>query len=134
MTGPVRSGRRRPRAAVPRNRRVDLRVSDDELLELRKRAAESGVSIQRMMVDAVLQNPGDSSGAVDSAAAAELVEARRELARIGNNVNQLVRVAHNSQNGDLDALAKQGRELLRGLALAHQAVQDAAAGLGRRRR
>jgi hypothetical protein len=134
MTEADRSGRRRPRAGVPRNRRLDLRVSDDELAELRTRAAAGGVSIQRLMVDAALKDGlGGGEAAVDAAAASELTEARRELARIGNNVNQLVRLAHSSQAAELDALAAEATALLRGLAIAHKAVEDAAASFGRRR-
>jgi hypothetical protein len=76
MSGADRTGRRRPRAEVPRNRRLDLRVSDEELADLRRRAAESGVSIQRLMVDAALKD-GSGGSVVDAAAAGELVEARR---------------------------------------------------------
>jgi len=135
MTGGDRTGRRRPRAGVPRNRRLDLRVSDAELVELRERAAQSGVSMQRLMVDAALKDSSEGGNSVvDIAAAAELTEARQELARIGNNVNQLVRIAHTSQGAQFDALAAQGSELLRGLALAHGAVEDAATSLRRRTR
>jgi uncharacterized protein (DUF1778 family) len=133
MSGADRTGRRRPRAEVPRNRRLDLRVSDEELADLRKRAAESGVSIQRLMVDAALQD-GVEGGVVDAAAAGELVEARRELARVGNNLNQLVRLAHTSASIELEALAAQGTTLLGQLADAHGLVEEAAARVGRRRR
>lgn len=134
MTGADRSGRRRPRTGAPRNRRLDLRVSDDELAELRARAVASGVSIQRLMIDAALKDGlGRAEAAVDAAAASELTEARRELARIGNNVNQLARLAHSYQATELDALAAEATALLRGLAVAHKAVEDAAARVGRRR-
>jgi hypothetical protein len=133
MSGADRTGRRRPRAEVPRNRRLDLRVSDNELVELRRRAAENGVSIQRLMVDAALKD-GSGGSVVDAAAAGELVEARRELARVGNNLNQLVRLAHTSASIELEALAAQGNMLLDQLADAHGLVEEAAARVGRRRR
>ena len=95
--------------------------------ELRTRAAASGVSIQRLMVHAALNDGlGRGEAAVYQAAARELTEARQELARIGNNVNQLARL-RTSSHGEQLKLGGTSEHLLRGLALAHRAVEDAAA-------
>ncbi len=93
-----RSGRRRVRGAVPRDKRLDLRVSEEELLELRRLAGERGISIQRMLVDdALARRPADGSlrvgGGVIDELVGELMGVRGELGRAGNVANQVLRDA-----------------------------------------
>jgi hypothetical protein len=100
MDGADRSGRRRARSTVPRDKRLDLRVTQDELLELRRLAGERGISIQRMLVDDALTGRArgrgrrvELDGVVIDSAVGELMRLRGDLARAGNVANQAVREA-----------------------------------------
>jgi hypothetical protein len=100
MDGADRSGRRRARSVVPRDKRLDLRVTEEELLELRRLAGERGISIQRMLVDDALNGRAggrgrrvELNGVEIDTAVGELMRLRGELARAGNVANQAVREA-----------------------------------------
>jgi len=98
MDGADRGGRRRARSVVPRDKRLDLRVTEDELLELRRLAGERGISIQRLLVDDALNGRGGGrhvqlNGVEIDTAVGELMRLRGELARAGNVANQAVREA-----------------------------------------
>jgi hypothetical protein len=100
MDGADRSGRRRARSVVPRDKRLDLRVTEEELLELRRLAGERGISIQRMLVDDALSGRAggrgrrvELNGVEIDKAVGELMRLRGELARAGNVANQAVREA-----------------------------------------
>jgi hypothetical protein len=97
VTGANRSGKRRVRGAVLRAKRLDLRVSEEELLELRRLAGERGISIQRMLVDDALQRRAGDRGEADQlngvvidALVGELMRLRGEIGRAGNVANQAV--------------------------------------------
>lgn len=76
----------RERAA--RTIRLPVRLRSDEARALRDRAQECGMTIARYVRETAL-------GAVPRARPRQVeMEAVRELARIGNNLNQLVHLAH----------------------------------------
>jgi hypothetical protein len=98
-SGPDRSGKHRVRGKVPRAKRLDLRVSEEELIELRRLAAERGISIQRMLVDDALTRRASGAqgvgldGVVIDELVGELMRLRGDLGRAGNAANQAVRDA-----------------------------------------
>lgn len=74
---------------------VKVLLTDEELLALEARAAVGGVSRQRLMIEAALT--GDHATASERRALiAEFTGALRLLGRVGNNVNQLAKVANAS--------------------------------------
>ncbi len=73
-------------------RKVKLSVAEDE--RLRERAAALGVSVPRLMVEAALS--GVETPAARRQMIADLFEARRLLATVANNVNQLAKLANTS--------------------------------------
>ena len=83
---------RRARRPVAREVIQKVKLSEDERDQLRARAAELGVSVPRLMVESALsgvETPTERRWMV-----AELFEARRVLATVANNVNQLARSAN----------------------------------------
>ncbi len=83
---------RRARELVPRHDIQKVKLTEEERHQLRVRAAELGVSVPRLMVEAALagvETPTDRRRLV-----AELFEARRLLATVANNVNQLAHSAN----------------------------------------
>lgn len=76
-----------------RKNKVTVRMSDEEARFIQARALVAGVSVPKLLVEAALA--GDVQTLSERRAlAAEIVAARRLLARIGNNLNQLTRVAN----------------------------------------
>jgi predicted DNA binding CopG/RHH family protein len=141
MTGADRSGRRRARAAVPRAKRLDLRVSEDELVELRRLAGERGISIHRMLVDDALQRraiegngSGHLSGVVIDEVVGELMRMRGELARAGNVANQAVREARKLDDETRKAMKlSTAVEAVKEIASVTQRVRSTATSIGRLR-
>ncbi len=94
--------RRRPRLAGRRQVRVDLRLSEAEAAVLRAGAARSGMTLAGYAAAAALASAGRTrrpravpqATAATRQALAGLVAARLELARVGSNLNQAVRVAN----------------------------------------
>ena len=83
---------RRARQPVARHVIQKVKLTEPERDKLRRRAAELGVSVPRLMVESALsgvETPTDRRRLV-----AELFETRRLLATVANNVNQLARAAH----------------------------------------
>jgi|SRR5579884_2911363 len=72
---------------------VKVLLSDQEYLEIGARAAAAGVSRQKLMVEAVLRSDG-MTHAERRALYRELLGARNLIAALGNNINQLARVAN----------------------------------------
>jgi len=103
--------RRRPRQPVPRGL-IQVRVSAAERAALRRRAGELDVSVSRLLVESALADDGATGGwsARRRAAAgrhqelAEILECRRLLATVANNVNQLAKAANIS--GDLPGVQR----------------------------
>jgi hypothetical protein len=118
---PASRGRRR-RGRKPEPRRVSQQVllSESERERLRERAAELGVSVPRLLVEAALE--GRETPTDRRRELAELFEVRRLLATVANNVNQLARAANISGQVpererleqtlyEVDQLAEQLRQL-----------------------
>ena len=141
MTGADRSGRRRVRAKVPRSKRLDLRVSEEELLELRRLAGERGISIQRLLVDDALNRRagnrgrgGGLDGVVIDELVGELMRLRGDLGRAGNVANQAVRDARRLDSQTRKAIRlNDAVEAVREIARAASDVRKTATSLGRLR-
>ena len=94
-------GQRRQRGEG-RTHRLSVRLSAAELRQLRERARSRGLSVTRLLVDAALERPlPRSQAAVTEEDRAlvdrvldELREIRAELARVGNNINQMAHGAN----------------------------------------
>jgi hypothetical protein len=111
---------RRAREPVARGVIQKVKLTEAEQQELRRRAAEQGVSVPRLMVESALsgiETPTDRRRLV-----AELFETRRLLATVANNVNQLAHSANISGQvhegrrleqtlADVDELVVQLRQL-----------------------
>ncbi|MCP9625234.1 MobC family plasmid mobilization relaxosome protein [Nocardia otitidiscaviarum] len=70
-----------------------LKLSDTEHAELAAMAeAAGGISIQRLLVETTLERHGGEAGR--AAAVRALLDLDTEVRRVGNNLNQLVRYAH----------------------------------------
>ena len=99
---------KRAREPVARGVIQKVKLTEAEQQELRRRAAEQGVSVPRLMVESALagiETPTDRRRLV-----AELFETRRLLATVANNVNQL---AHSA---NISGQVHEGRRLERTLA------------------
>jgi len=70
-----------------------VRVSPEEELELTRLAEFQQVSVPRLLVEAALAGDRESS-TQRRAAMAELFALRASLARAGNNLNQIARIAN----------------------------------------
>lgn len=83
-----------PRAYEPGRRRVyqQVTLTEAEREQLRGRAAELGVSVPRLMVEAALE--GRETPTERRREVAELFEIRRLLATVANNINQLAKAAN----------------------------------------
>lgn len=111
---------KRAREPVARGVIQKVKLTEAEQQELRRRAAEQGVSVPRLMVESALagiETPTDRRRLV-----AELFETRRLLATVANNVNQLAHSANISGQvhegrrleqtlADVDELVVQLRQL-----------------------
>jgi hypothetical protein len=117
---PKRRVRRARSQAEPRRVYQQVTLTEAERGQLRARAAELGVSVPRLLVEAALsgvETPTDRKQQI-----AELFEVRRLLATVANNVNQLARSANISGQvdvgqrlertlGEVDELLARMREL-----------------------
>jgi hypothetical protein len=95
-----RAGARRERqanVAGGREHSTLVRMSAEEKTALKQRAAEAGVSVPRLMVESALSASSPETGRAH--AALQLMELEHQLRRVGNNLNQLVRHAH--QNSEI---------------------------------
>lgn len=86
-------GGRRTRLEGGRNRAVLVRVSDEEHERLAALAGDAGVSVPRLLVEAAL-GAGGPTPAERRAQFAALLAARRQLAGMATNLNQLARWAN----------------------------------------
>jgi hypothetical protein len=98
-----------------------VKATEGERDELRARAAELGVSVPRLMVEAALDG-GSLTATERRQEMVELFEVRRLLSTVANNVNQLARLANTSGEvpvgerlertlADVDGLVARLREL-----------------------
>lgn len=95
------AGQRRSRGE-DRTHRLSVRLSAAELRQLRERARARGLSVTRLLVDAALERPlprapaavSEEDRALVDGVLAELREVRAELARVGNNINQMAHGAN----------------------------------------
>jgi hypothetical protein len=101
---------------------VLVRLSDAEKLQIQARAISAGVSMPRLLVEAALLGSAQTASE-RRALVAELLAARRLVAALGNNVNQLARVA-NSTGQVPSELAAAAAAVARATARLDAAVAD----------
>ena len=89
----------RPQLSADRRRtkRLGVRVSASEWRMIKARAARAGVRPTSFVREAALSAPGRSTSAADVAT----VEERRELRRIGVNLNQVARRLNAGADADV---------------------------------
>ncbi|MFC0039553.1 plasmid mobilization protein [Actinomadura rayongensis] len=76
-----------------RKHELKVRLTDEQRAKVSRRADASGVSISRLLVEAALA--GSARTATERRAIViELLGTRRLVAAMGNNLNQLARIAH----------------------------------------
>lgn len=90
-----RSQGRQQRAQGGRRNRVDVKLSDEEMVQVQARAISLGVSVPRLLVESVLYG-GVATVTERHQLYRELTQVRRLVAALGNNVNQLARVANST--------------------------------------
>lgn len=94
---PHRRAGRPARGAAKRTRRVGLSLSADELEQWEQAAAEDGTgSVARWARDRVASTLGRPGS---SATGAEVAALRADLARVGNNLNQIARALNVAERG-----------------------------------
>lgn len=89
----ARRGRRRANADAPRENRVVLKVTDQELALLESLAGAQGVSKQAVLMRAVLTGGSDAAARYERLRE-DLSVTRLMLANVANNVNQLAHQAN----------------------------------------
>ncbi|GAA1590952.1 hypothetical protein GCM10009678_86530 [Actinomadura kijaniata] len=99
VTSAANGSRRLPRAPAGRPHVITVRVTGAELVAITERAQQLGISRQRLMVETATAAPSRAGGAPMPATqrralVAEVLAARRQVAGIANNVNQIARAAH----------------------------------------
>lgn len=93
---PARRAGRPARGAAKRTRRVGLSLSVDELEQWEQAAAEDGSgSVARWARDRVASTLGQGF----SATGGEVAALRADLARVGNNLNQIARALNVAERG-----------------------------------
>lgn len=91
------SGRRRQRDRRPRPHRMAVKLNDDELVELRAAAAAAGKAPGAYVAESALAVARGQLRPLPSSwrgALWELLAARRDMAKLGNLVNQVARVGN----------------------------------------
>ena len=101
MAGESSNGRARARRARAanvaggRSNRCVVMLSDSEYADLKGRAAEAGMSVQRLLVETTLgKTVAGSSGPDRTAAVLQVLDLDEQIRREGNNLNQLVKYSH----------------------------------------
>src|SRR5512144_637207 len=92
----ARAAQRRRRAAVGEPRTSDFRVkvTAAERADLERVAAARRVTVARLLIDSTLTPERLGLDAASFEATVELRGARRDLGRVGENINQLTKIAH----------------------------------------
>ncbi len=85
--------RRRANAAGGRRLRHEVKVTEAEEAQLKARAAEQGITVPRLLVEAALAGGGETA-TQRREVAAQLFATYRLLAAISNNVNQIARATN----------------------------------------
>ncbi|WP_425296021.1 plasmid mobilization protein [Nocardia cyriacigeorgica] len=96
---------RQANVAGGRPHTVKVKLTDAEQSELKSRAEQAGVSVPRLLVESTLESGQVEAGRAH--AALQLLELDNQIRRIGANVNQLTRYAHQNREiaeGTVDAL------------------------------
>ena len=89
------AGGRRRRKPGGRERRTNLRMTEDEQDKLTKLAAEAGVSIPRFLIESALG--GGVKPSQRRIMVTELLAAKNQVAGAANNLNQLARWANTNE-------------------------------------
>ena len=89
------AGGRRRRKPGGRERRTNLRMTEDEHDKLTKLAAEAGVSIPRFLIESALG--GGVKPSQRRIMVTELLAAKNQVAGAANNLNQLARWANTNE-------------------------------------
>lgn len=88
--------RRRANSEEGRSKVYKVSASPSEVGLLTRLAAEQGVSVQRLMVEAVVANERGHTSTEQRELVAELFRAVRYLSAISNNVNQIAKTANST--------------------------------------
>ncbi|MCX4099263.1 MobC family plasmid mobilization relaxosome protein [Nocardia sp. alder85J] len=86
---------RQPNVAGGRSTRCVVKLSDAEAATLKARAESAGVTVPRLLVETTLGEQRAEPGR--AAAVLAVLELDEQVRRIGNNLNQLARYAHQEQ-------------------------------------
>lgn len=90
---PDRRRRQLKRPGAVRSVRHVVRVNADQEVRLQAKADERGITVARLLAESALAGGADAA-AVKAATMADLFMVVRLLGQVGNNVNQLTRVAN----------------------------------------
>lgn len=117
--------KRQERAEGGRAARVNIRMTADDSLRLTAAAERAGLSLPAYLVESGLRAGNFDTKSDRDAAVYEVIKLERQVARIGNNVNQ---IAHRlNALGEVDpGLA----EVARDVRMAMRAVQNLATDVG----
>ncbi|MGK4581707.1 plasmid mobilization protein [Kitasatospora sp. HPMI-4] len=107
---PVRRPRRRHRNPQSRTRKLTVRLNEDEEAEIAAAAASRAVTVGRFIATSAISAARGHSAATDpqdrlDRAVDELAASRAQLARVGNNLNQLTFGFHASGYAEPEELA-----------------------------
>lgn len=118
-----KQGRRRARQDKQRGKRQTFRASEAEDAEIQAAADAKGVSKARFMAQAVLAEVHDRTGLDQDEALDRLDAARVQLARVGNNLNQIARILNSGADViHIDRAAGEVREAAAAVKAAAQRV------------
>jgi hypothetical protein len=89
-----------------RPKQIVIRVSEEELLQIKKKVEQSGIKQQDFLLKAILEKPVTNTDGIK--------EVMPELKRIGNNLNQIAKQCNEENAVNLRTMAetkKIGEEL-----------------------
>lgn len=86
-----------------RTKQLSFRLSEKELIKFRAKLSSSGLNQQNYIVKAILQTP-----IIETAAIKEIIP---HLKRVGNNLNQLVKIFHIRKFNDNKLVMMNQKEL-----------------------
>ncbi len=124
-------GARRPRG-VAREFGTQVRLDHGEREQLQQLAAQTGLSVPRLLVETTLGHYGDQSRiprVLDAEALTAIHTATSELGRVGANLNQLTVLAHRQGGflgGRLEADLDETLDAVRTAAVALETVAEEA--------
>lgn len=87
-----------------KDQQITVRVSDEEKLEIERRAAEADLSVSRLLAKSALDDEAIMTGTERSEAIEELRKLYREIRSIGGNINQLARHLNRGGEANEEAL------------------------------